>query len=158
MHYMPGMKMWMGTHSVALVVKNPPANAGDIGDVGSVPRSGRPPGGGNDNPPQCSCLENPMDRGGWWATVRGVTESQTWLNDSVLTQHGPESTDCFESPVKLHAILSLLTKEDSHRELWYVQWERSKRPAMLVQNRNDGISFHGDRRGLGQKKPFLARS
>ena len=60
---------------VALVVKNPPANAGDIGDTGSIPGSGRSPGGGHGNPLQCSCLENPMDRGAWWATVHGVTKS-----------------------------------------------------------------------------------
>ena len=66
-----------GTHSVALVVKNPPANAGDTGDVGSVPGSGRPTRGGNGNPLQYSCLESPMDRGGWWTTVHGVAKSQT---------------------------------------------------------------------------------
>ena len=42
---------------------------------------GRPPGGGHGNPLQCSCLENPMDRGGWWATVHGVAQSKTWLSD-----------------------------------------------------------------------------
>ena len=51
------------------VVKNPPANAGDTRDVGSVPGSGRSPGEGNDNPLQYSCLEKSMDRGAWWATV-----------------------------------------------------------------------------------------
>ena len=57
------------------VVKNPPANAGD---AGLIPGSGRPPGGGNGNPLQYSCLGNPMDRGGWQATVQGVTkESDT---------------------------------------------------------------------------------
>ena len=66
-----------GTRSMALVVKNPAANAGDIGDVGSVPRSGRPTRGGNDNPLQYCCLENPMDRGGGWPTVHEVTKSQT---------------------------------------------------------------------------------
>ena len=55
-------------------VKNPPANAGD---VGSIPGSGRSPGEGNGNPLQFSCLRNPMDRGDWWATVVGVTKSQT---------------------------------------------------------------------------------
>ena len=62
---------------VVLVVKNPPANAGDIRDVGSIPGSGRSPGGGNGNPLQYSCLENPMDRGAWRATAHGVTEWDT---------------------------------------------------------------------------------
>ena len=64
---------------VALVVKNPPVYAGDIRDAGSIPGSGRSPGEGNGNPLQYSCLENPMDRGAWRATVRGVTKSQTRL-------------------------------------------------------------------------------
>ena len=55
------------------MVKNPPANEGGIRDVGSIPGSGRPPGGGHGNPLHYSCLENPMDRGAWQATVYGVT-------------------------------------------------------------------------------------
>ena len=62
---------------VALVVWNPPANTGDIRDVGSVPGSGRSPGGGRGNPFQYACLENPMDRGAWWAPVHGVAKSHT---------------------------------------------------------------------------------
>ena len=58
-------------------VKNLPANAGNSGDLGSIPGSGRPPGGGNGNPLQGSCLGNPVDRGAWLATVHGVAESQT---------------------------------------------------------------------------------
>ena len=54
--------------------KEPACNAGDTGDVGSVPGLGRSPGGGNGNLVQYSCLENPMDRGAWWATVRGVVK------------------------------------------------------------------------------------
>ena len=57
------------------MVKNLPANAGDIRDSGSIPGSGRSPGEEHGNPLQYSCLENPMDRGAWWATVSGVTES-----------------------------------------------------------------------------------
>ena len=58
------------------MVKNPPANAGNAGDVDLIPGSGRFLGGGNDHPPQYSCLGNPMDRGAWWATVhRDCTES-----------------------------------------------------------------------------------
>ena len=59
------------------MVKNLPANAGDIRDVGLIPGSGRSSGVGNDSSLQYSCLENPMDRGVWQATVRGVSESGT---------------------------------------------------------------------------------
>ena len=59
------------------VVKNLPANAGDARDAGSIPRLGRSSGVGNGNPLQYSRLENFMDRGAWWATVHGVTKSQT---------------------------------------------------------------------------------
>ena len=57
------------------MVKNPPANTGDIRDIGLIPGSERSPGGGHDNPVQYSCLENPMDRGAWQATVRRVTKN-----------------------------------------------------------------------------------
>ena len=59
------------------MVKNLPANAGDTGDAGSIPGSGRSPGLGHGNPLQYSCLENLMDRGGWWATVHRVAKSWT---------------------------------------------------------------------------------
>ena len=59
------------------VVKNLPANAGDTRDAGLIPGSGRSPGGGNGNLLQYFCLENPMDRGDWWAAVYRVTESDT---------------------------------------------------------------------------------
>ena len=63
--------------NIRLVIKNPLANAGAIRDVGSITKLGRCPGGGHDNPLQCSCLENPMYRGAWQATVHKVAESQT---------------------------------------------------------------------------------
>ena len=59
------------------MVQNPCAIAGDAGDKGSIPESGRSPGEGNGNPLQYSCLENPMYRGPWWAAVHGFTESDT---------------------------------------------------------------------------------
>ena len=59
------------------MVKNPPANAGDIRGAGSIPGSERSPGGGHGNPFQYSCLENPIDRGAWKAIVHRVTKSQT---------------------------------------------------------------------------------
>jgi len=62
---------------VALVVKNPPAYTGEVRDMGSIPGSGRFPEEENGNPLQYSCLENPMDRGAWRATVRGVAKSLT---------------------------------------------------------------------------------
>ena len=66
--------MWSSASQVALVVKNLPANQGDMS---STPGWGRSPGGGNGNPLQYSCLENPMGRGAWWVTVHGVIKSQT---------------------------------------------------------------------------------
>ena len=73
------------------MLKNPLASEGDMG---SSPGSGRSPRGGNGNPLQHSCLENSMDRGVWWATVPGVTKSQTRLSNFTLiykigNQQGP---------------------------------------------------------------------
>ena len=62
---------------VMLVVMNPPAKAGDIRDTDSIPGLGRSPGGGNGNPLHNSCLEHPMARGAWWATVYRDAKSQT---------------------------------------------------------------------------------
>ena len=64
---------------VALVVRNLPANARDIRDMDWIPGLGRTPGGGHGNPVQFSCLENPMDRGAWQATVHRITKSWTQL-------------------------------------------------------------------------------
>ena len=61
-----------GASQVMLVVKNLPANAGDVRDLGSIHGSGRSPGGGHGNPLQYSCLDNPMDRGAWQATIHRV--------------------------------------------------------------------------------------
>ena len=61
------------------------ASACSAGDLGSIPGSGRSPGEGNGNPLQYSCLGNPMDRGTWWATVRGVAKSRTRLSDLTFT-------------------------------------------------------------------------
>ena len=77
-----------GTHSrwafqVVLVVKNPPAKVGDIRDIGLISGSGRPTGGGNSNPLQYSCLENPTDRGTGQATVH-----DPWgCKDLDMTEH-----------------------------------------------------------------------
>ena len=75
--HMSKMKKRSWASPVALVVKNPPANAADTRDAGSIPGSGRSSGEGNGNPLQYSCLENSMDRGAWQATVYRVAKSQT---------------------------------------------------------------------------------
>ena len=68
---------WACPFQVVLVVKNLPANAGGVRDSGSILGWGRFPGGGHGNPLQYSCLENPTDRGAWWASVYGVAQSWT---------------------------------------------------------------------------------
>ena len=73
--------MVLQTSQVVLVVKNPPANAGDARDAGSIPGLGRSSRVGNGNSLQYSCLENPMDGGAWWAAPHGAAESQTRLSD-----------------------------------------------------------------------------
>ena len=65
-----GLSWWLGGKDSAW-------NVGDARDAGFIPGSGRYPGGGNGNPLQYFCLENPMDRGIWWATIHRITQSQT---------------------------------------------------------------------------------
>ena len=70
--------------SIALgnsTVKNLPDSAGNKGDVGLIPGLGRSPGGRHGNPSQCSCLESPVKRENWWATVHGIAKSRTRLSD-----------------------------------------------------------------------------
>ena len=77
---MVSLEKWVGeAMKVVLVVKNLPANTGDTREVGLIPGLGRSPGGGRGNLLQYSCLENPMDRGAWRATVPGVAKSRTQL-------------------------------------------------------------------------------
>ena len=71
-----------GASHMALVAKNPPANAGDVRDPGSTPGLGRSPEGGHGSPLQHSCLENAMGRGAWWAAVHRVAKSRTRLSHS----------------------------------------------------------------------------
>ena len=88
------------------MVKNPHPNAGD---TGSIPGSGRPPGGGNGNPLQCSCLENPTDRGAWRATVCGVAEEWTRLSASTTTAfHGGDS----QGPISCLSVCQLMVTGD----------------------------------------------
>ena len=94
------------------MVKNLPANAGDAKDTGLIPGSGKPPGEGNGNPLQYSCLENSMGRGAWHATVHGVAKSWTCLiTHYSLTQEGEEVGPAFAAhvlKVRLAVSLSLL--------------------------------------------------
>ena len=76
------------------MVKNLPANAGDTGDAGLIPGSGRSPGGGNGNPLQYSWLEKPMDRGAWRATVHVVAKRQTQMSDQVHTCVHTHTQNC----------------------------------------------------------------
>ena len=76
-----------GTSQVVLVVKNPVANAGDTRVMDLIPGSGRSSGVESGNPFQYSCLENPMDRGAWQATVHGVAKSQIQLSRYLLCMH-----------------------------------------------------------------------
>ena len=85
---------------VALVVRNLPANAGDIRDTGSIPGSGRSPGEGNGNPLQYSCLENPMDRGAWRAMVHGVAESD--MTEATLAP--TELLTVFNNYIETHSL------------------------------------------------------
>ena len=68
--------LWDNASQVALVIKNPLVNTGDTRDAGSILGLGRSPGKGQGNPLQYSCLENPMDRGVWWAIVHSDAQSQ----------------------------------------------------------------------------------
>ena len=73
------------TSLVAQRLKHLPASACNEGELGLIPGSGRSPGEGNGNPLQYSCLENPMDREAWWATVHGVAKSRIRLGDFTFT-------------------------------------------------------------------------
>ena len=83
---------------MTLLVKDIPANAGDKSDVGSVPELGRSPREGNDNSLQYSCLEKPMDRGAWGATVHGVAKNWTRLKQlSLHSQADKKKKKCSEN-------------------------------------------------------------
>ena len=83
----------MGASQVALVVKNPPANAGD---ASSILGWGRSPGGGNGNPLQYSCLESPMGRGTWWTTVHWVAKNQIGLSMCAHTHKHTHTHDLYD--------------------------------------------------------------
>ena len=90
------------------MVKTPPANAGEVGDVGSIPGLGRSPGEWLSNPLLYSCLENSMDRGAWWVTVHGITKSWTQLKQLSTRVRNNWQTH---------------SKELWGKELWFDIWE-----------------------------------
>ena len=80
--------MYDWASQVALVIKDPPVNAGDIRDTGRIPGLGRPPEVGHGHPLQYSCLKNPVDRGTWWTTIYKVAKNQTGLKELSMYAHG----------------------------------------------------------------------
>ena len=100
------------TFQVVLVVKNLPANSGDVRVVGLIPGFGRSPGGGHGNPLQYSCLENLMDRGAWWAIVHRFAQSRTWLSDWACT-HSKECEVISPCGFDLHSPGHLMWRADS---------------------------------------------
>ena len=84
--------LYVGASQVALAVKNPPANAGDVREMGLILRSERSPEGVNGNLLHYSCLENLMDRGAWWPTIHGFAKSQRQLKQ--LSTHACPHAIC----------------------------------------------------------------
>ena len=134
-----------GASQVALVVKNPPANAGYVRDEGSIPGSRRSPGEGHGNPLHYSCLDNPMDRGAWWAMVPGVAQSQTqlkWLSTQDVSVTTSYETHLAASSSLWVSFLSLANKSIS-----WLKISSSPKPkhdfimaeVSVIINRQDGL-------------------
>ena len=128
--------IWIWVSQIALVLKNQPAIAGGIRDMGSVSGSGRAPEGGHGNPLQYPCLENPKDRGAWQATVHQVAKSQTQLSTHTLTGliHRHKYTwISFTSPLEM--------PRDS---LQYLQEDRKQYPPPDSLSHKKGSSVQND--------------
>ena len=95
----------LGASQVVAVVKNPPVSAGSIRDSGSIPGLGRSPGGRHGNPLQYSCLENPMERGAWWATVHRLTKSRTQLHIHSRKHHSFYGVSSTETAMRSQSLL-----------------------------------------------------
>ena len=121
---------------VVLVVKNPLASAGDVRDTSSITGLERSPAGGHVNPLQCCCLKNPMDRGAWWATVHGVTKSQTQLKQ--LSMHSRCAGTCHR-PL-LHKLIAILSRNSRH-----LSWLPGRLPRLSHSRGN----FSGEVRQVG---------
>ena len=114
---------WHGTSQVALVVKNPPVNAGDISDGGSIPGLGRSPGGEQGNPLQYSCLGNPMDRGVWQgvAKSRGLQRARHDWSDLACTHTCPLALQ----PHFMQLQLPLTPPNQKHLGLWASKYPKN---------------------------------
>ena len=157
---------------LALVVKNPPASVGDIKDVDSVPGLGRSPGEGKGNPLQYFCVENPIDLGALWVTVRGVAKNWTWLKwlsilsqmcPPAFTRLPPHHRHVFFSPVGSAQFLHWLSTQDKNlkckqrstmtrtkitlwalgRHIWDLGWK--KKQASLSENKQWNLDLAGER-------------
>ena len=108
---------------VAPVVKNLPANAGDTRDMGSVPGSGRSPGEGKGYLLQYSCLENPMDRGAWWATAHGVAKYWMQLSTAPFCWHSHENKSREDGllPAPLAGFLVPFSHSPMQNPTWFFQ-------------------------------------
>ena len=105
---------------VALVVKNLPANAGDVRDTGSIPESGRSPGEGNGNPLQYSCLENSLGRRSWRTTVHGVAKNQTQLSDWACTHTHTYKIDNSTGNSPQYSVMTYMGKEPKKSGYMYI--------------------------------------
>ena len=118
--------------------KEPPANAGDLRDAGSIPGSGRSPRGGHGNPLQCSFLENPMDRGASWATVHGVTKSQTRLKQLSTHPHAKVNLNltCYKNNSKwiISEMCKTLRRKHRRKSSWPEIRQRVLRSATKTQS------------------------
>ena len=122
------------------VSKESACSAGDKGDVGSIPGSGRSPGGRNGNPLQNSCLENPMDGGAWWATVHRVTMRCTRLKK--LSTHAHILSQHFCSPLDVFETLGVTSSHHTALIIYRIPCyeatlgSRSKTPRLVILNQH----------------------
>ena len=104
------------------MVENPPTNAGDTGNVGSIPGSGKCPGGGRGSPLQYSCLGNPTDSGAWRATVHGVAKSPTRLSThtAAIRDVTYSTMSVVNTAVSYTAKLRVNSKSSHHKEKFFL--------------------------------------
>ena len=130
---------------VALVVKNPPANAEDVRDEGLIPGLGGSPGRGHGNPLHYSCLENPMGRGAWQAAVHRVPQSKTWLKRLIIT-HVPLWISSLKYSNLPCAGKTFCTQSDSNCHFCPLSG------ATEIKERKEGNEIEGWEKGVLQRK------